>query len=239
MRGTLGVILRIVAIVFMGLTAVMNILGGAGTVCAAFLTAQFPPMLPLLEYQWLYQLIMIVTIGLGLGGVWATVRLIQGRPQAYRHAVILLASGTVVGGIQVIASLALRGKAVPANMKLYANALTLALFLLLRLPGIRERVDFSSDLGESARDLTSGLTALLCGAMVSSTALWVGGSHVHEGVNWIGVLRGPLFVSGAALLILGASRLARYVGEVRSGTANFLLRAAEWEAGQTIGPDGS
>ena len=33
----IGKILWVVAIIFMGLTATMNLLGGTGTVCAAFL----------------------------------------------------------------------------------------------------------------------------------------------------------------------------------------------------------
>lgn len=239
MRAPLGVILRIVAIVFMGLTAAMNILGGAGTVCAAFLTEQFPPMLPLLEYQWLYQIIMIVTIGLGLGGVWATISLIKGKPRIHRDAIILLAAGTVVGAVQVVASLILRGKAVPANMKLYANGVTLILFLLLRLPGIRKRVNFSSEKNQPARNLASGLMAIICGGLVFSTSIWVGASHVYQGMNWVGVLRVPLFISGAALLIFGASRLACCLGEVCNGEGNFRLRTADWKTGQMIGPDSS
>jgi hypothetical protein len=200
---TLSKILKIVAIVFMGLTAAMNILGGIGTVCAAFLTKQYPPMWALLDYQWLYQIVMIVTIGLGLGGVWATIKLIKGGETAYRNAVILLAAGTVVGAVQVIASLALRGKAVPANMKLYINALTLVLFLLLRLPGIRERVNFKTGDDHGAQSVASGLTAIVTGALVLSTAIWVGGSHVHAGFNWVMVLREPLIGCGVGLVAMG------------------------------------
>ena len=50
-----GKALRTIAIIFMGLTAAMNVLGGAGTVCAAFLTKQFPPMWVFMDYQLLYQ----------------------------------------------------------------------------------------------------------------------------------------------------------------------------------------
>jgi hypothetical protein len=79
MNDKTGRTLRIIAIIFMGLTAAMNILGGIGTVCAAFLTKQFPPMWALLEYQWLYQSLMITTIIVGIAGVWATIVLIRGR----------------------------------------------------------------------------------------------------------------------------------------------------------------
>ncbi|MGB2895417.1 MAG: hypothetical protein WBB65_04540, partial [Anaerolineales bacterium] len=54
--------LRITAIVLMGLAASMNILGGIGTVCAAFLTKQFPPMWVFFDYQLEYRTLMITTI---------------------------------------------------------------------------------------------------------------------------------------------------------------------------------
>ncbi len=136
--------LRVVGIVLMGSTAAMNILGGIGTVCAAFLTKDFPPMWALLDYQWLYQSVMILTIIVGLVGAWATIRLVRGGVNVYRDALILLAVGSVLAAIQMFASLALRGKAVPANMKFYINLLTLIYFLALRLPGLRGKVDFGS-----------------------------------------------------------------------------------------------
>lgn len=203
MKEPFGKILGITAIVLMGMTATMNILGGIGTVCAAFLTKRFPPMWALLDYQWLYQIIMIITIGLGVAGAWATLRLIKGGEKAYRNALLLLSAGTVVGAVQVFASLALRGKAVPANMKLYINALTLIVFLLLRLPGLRERVNFSKPGEASTQATASGLTSLLTGILVLSVGLWVGGSHTYQGWDWVAVLKGPLTGSGLALLLMG------------------------------------
>ena len=205
MKQTMGKILRIVAIVFMGLTAAMNILGGIGTVCAAFLTEQFESMLPLLPYRWLYQIVMLLTIALGVAGVWVTIKLVRGGGKAYRNAVILLAAGTLVGAVQVMASLALRGKAVPANMKLYLNALTLVLFLLLGLPGVRDWVGLTKPGEARAQAGAAGLTAMLAGALVLTTSLWVGNSHTVEGVDWVMVLHAPLTGSGLALLGIGLS----------------------------------
>ncbi len=204
----MGKTLRIIAIVFMGLTAAMNILGGIGTVCAAFLTKKFPPMWALLDYQWLYQILMIVTILIGLGGVWALIRLIKGGKTAYRDAMILLVVGAVVAGVHMYASLALRGKAVPANVKFYINAITLLIFLLLRLPGIREQVRFSDPSDPGTRAAASGAAAIIVGLVVLSTTLWVGESHIYQGANWTHVLKIPLMASGLALLTLGALRLA-------------------------------
>lgn len=215
MKDNLGKIITITAVLFMGMTAAMNVLGGIGTVCAAFLTKQYPPMWALLDYQLLYQIVMIVTIALGLVGVWITIKLIRGGENVYRNAVIVLAAGSLVAAVQFIASLALRGKAVPANVKFYINAITLLLFLLLRLPGVRERVDFSRWGDESGPTIASGLTAILTGLMTLSTGYWVGASHVYEGFNWVSVLRGPLMGSGLALLGMGVFTFVKYAYQRR------------------------
>lgn len=109
-KNTLGKILKIVAIVFMGLTAAMNLLGGVGTVCAAFLTENFESMAPLLPYQWLYQPLMILTILTAIAGGWVTIRLIGGGERARRNALIVLIIGSVLATIHVVASLAIRGR---------------------------------------------------------------------------------------------------------------------------------
>jgi hypothetical protein len=207
MKDPLGKILRIVAIIFMGLTGAMNLLGGIGTVCAAFLTKQFPPMWVFLDYQLLYQSLMIVTILIGLGGIWATIRLVRGGENVYRNALILLLVGTVIAAVQYFASLSIRGKAAPANVKFYINALTLLYVLILRLPGIRERVDFDRSTDDGAGQLAGGMTAIIIGIVVISTSLWVGDSHVYEGVNWTYVLREFLTGSGLACMAMGVIAL--------------------------------
>jgi hypothetical protein len=205
MKDSLGTILRIITIIFMGLAGAMNLLGGIGTVCAAFLTEQFPPMLALLDYQWLYQTLMIMTILIGLAGVWTMIRLTKGGETVYRDALIVLVVGTVVGAVHYFASLTLRGKAAPANVKLYLNILTLLLFLLLRLPGIRDRVDFGGPADKGVGQRAAGLTAIIVGSVVLTTHLWVGGSHVYEGVNWTHVL--GEFLSGCGLTLIASGIL--------------------------------
>jgi len=198
-----GKTLRIVGIVFMALNAAMNLLGGIGTVCAAFLTKKFPPMWALLDYQWLYQTLMIVTIVIGLVCIWSTIALARGKKHGYRNAIIVLVVGTIVAGIHMYASLQLRGKAMPANMKFYANAITLLLFLAFKLPGLRERVDFSRASSSEDKAMTGGLAAIVVGATVLTTELWVGTSHIFGSTNWVHVLRMPLLVGGTLLVASG------------------------------------
>lgn len=207
-RDKTGNILRTIAIVGMGLTATMNIVGGVGTVCAAFLTKDFPPMWALLDYQWLYQSLMIVTILIGLAGVWVTVRLIRGRSGAYNWALATLVVGTIVAGIQVYASFVLRGKTVPANIKLYTNLFTLIYFLVLRIPSLFDRVRFDEP-EETLQTPSAGLAAIVSGAVVTTTILWAGPSHTFQGNNWVEVLDSTLLIGGAILLLGGLVAVLR------------------------------
>lgn len=208
-------VLRNIAIIFMGLTAAMNLLGGIGTVCAAFLTKDYPPMWDLYDYQWLYQSLMITTIITGIFGIWVTVKLVKGGEKVYRNTLIVLIIGTLLGGTQYFASLALRGKAVPANMKFYINLVTLILFLVLKLPGVREKVDFSKGGGDSGKT-AGGVAAILAGVVTLTTFYWVGPSHTYMGANWVEVLDISLILLGSSLFLLGLGTVGSVVlGKIR------------------------
>ena len=88
MNDTTGKVLRTVGIVFFGLTTVMNLLGGIGTSCAAFLTRQYPPYWALIkeDMQWLYQGLVITTVIIALVGIWVLVQLIRRKKKAFRNA---------------------------------------------------------------------------------------------------------------------------------------------------------
>ena len=211
MEDKTGKNLRIAGIVLMALTTAMNILGGTGTVCAAFLTKKYPmiDILRPVDYRWLYQTFMIVTVLIGLVGIWATIGLIRGKTRAYQNAVIVLVVGTLVSGIHFYASLSIRGSATPANMKFFANVITLLVFLVFGLPGMRQRVNFSGP-GDTTSQMTSGgLAAIMVGILILSVRTWVGASHVYEGNNWVDVLNIPLVVSGSILLSGGVGLLIR------------------------------
>jgi hypothetical protein len=202
-----GRILRIVAIVLIGMTAAMNILGGVGTSCAAFFTRDFPPMWSLYDYRWLYQTFVITTTLVGIAGVWGTVTLAQGKKKAFRNVMIILVVGTVLALAQYIASQSLRGKATPANVKFFTNAFTLLYFGILTLPSIRKYVDFEAH--EDSPDLAigGGLAAIVAGGIVMTVNSWVGSSHIFEGENWVTLIQRPLNLSGAFLVSAGIATL--------------------------------
>ena len=205
---TLGRILRILAIIFMGLTAVMNLLGGAGTTCAAFFTEKYPSLMELFDYRWLYQAFVILTIAVGVAGIWATVELVRGREKAYRNALIVLVIGVVINGIHYYASNSLRGNAAPANVIFYLNLITLILFLVVRIPGIRDHVKFTKVKDTDDGSLAAGAAAIVSGVVTLTTMNWVGSTHVYQGGNWVNELIVPLVVAGVGLLLLGCGLLA-------------------------------
>ena len=211
MTNTIGKILWVVAIIFMGLTAVMNLLGGIGTVCAAFLTENYPSMSQIIDYRWLYQLLMIVTVVIGFSNVWVLIGLIRKREKSYRNALIVLIAGTIVAGVQVYASLALRGKAVPANMKLYTNMITLVLFLIFKAPGIREWVDFTSPATGVEESTAAAMVSMISGIVILTIFSWAGSSHTYMGENWVDVLQAPLILSGGFLLLSGVGFLLQVI----------------------------
>ncbi|MCC6801056.1 MAG: hypothetical protein IT325_13150 [Anaerolineae bacterium] len=207
-------ILWIVAVVALGLTTAMNLFGGIGTVCAAFLTENFPPMLVLLDHQWLYQRMMLITIGIGIAGASATFALFRGGSNAYRNALLVLIAGVVMGELHTRASLELRGKMVPANVKFYLNLFTLILFLILGLPSLRNRVSFASPRGRIEATAAGGLAALIVGATMLTIPLWVGDTHTYEGTDWTNVLQPGLSIVALAFMAGGLGVFVKAVLEV-------------------------
>lgn len=206
---SLGRVLRTIVLILVGLTASFNVLGGIGKVCAAFMTRQYPPMWALLEYQWLYQVIMVVTLAAGLAGIWATVQLVRSKPKALRFTMLALLAAILITGINVFASLSLREKAAPSDIRLYVNLFTLGFLLILQLPGLRERVTFTKDAPPIDRTTSGGLAAIAAGMVVLTVHLWAGPSHTYMGTSWVDVLILPLTLVGWGLVMWGATLLTK------------------------------
>ncbi len=211
MNDRTGKTLRTVGLIFFGLTTAMNLLGGIGTTCAAFLTRDYPPYWVLIkeDMQWLYQGLVITTVLIGLVGIWVTIQLARGKKNAFRNALIVLVIGTILAGIQFYYSLQLFGKATPANVKFFSNVVTLILFLIYLIPGIRERVSFSKKNGSTDKNTAGGLAAILVGILLLTTPVWAGPSHSFQGVNWVNLLQTELNISGILLTGGGVALLMR------------------------------
>jgi len=212
MKNTSGKIFKVVAIVLMAMTAVMNILGGAGTSCAAFFTKNYPPywiLIKPVDYRWLYQTFVVTTLIVGIIGISAVIGLVRGGKRAYRNTLIVLAIGTILNAIHFYTSLTVIGKATPANVVFYINALTLIVFLVLGIPALREKVDFSKSSKESDKATGAGLAAMVSGVIILSTPMWVGASHIYMGTNWVYVFAWPIYIFGTFLTVGGIGLLAK------------------------------
>ncbi len=213
MNDKTGRVLRTVAIIFLGLTAAMNLLGGIGTTCAAFgFTREYRiAFADLHDFKWLYQTLVITTVLIGIAGAWATYALAKGKEKAFRNAMIILVIGTVLGAVQFIASMQLRGEATPANVKFLANALTLIVFLVIRIPSIWQHVDFTTQDDQIDGATAGGFAAIVAGLVVLSVPTWAGASHTYQGTNWVLVLQRPLEIT-SLILLTGGALLLGWVG---------------------------
>jgi len=211
-----GKTIRIVAIVLLGMTAAMNLLGGIGTTCAAFSSNVGYRMAfkEIMDYRWLYQILVVTTILIGLAGIWGLIKLVRGGPNIYRDILIILVVGCILAGIHYFASMTLRGKAAPANVKFYINILTLIVFLLFKLPGIREKVNFSSPGGKNETGAAGGVAAIMAGALTLSVFHWAGPSHTFFQQNWTYVFYLPLVVVGTALVLWGIVLIGKVVRSI-------------------------
>lgn len=215
---TSGKILRIFAIILFGLTTAMNLLGGVGTSCVAFSSNVGYRMAfkDLMDYRWLYQVLVITTILLSAAGIWEMVQLIRGGSKVYRNALTLLIIGTLLGGVHYFSSLALRGEAAPANIKFYINLFTLIIFLLFKLPGIREHVNFNKTGGKSERQAAAGTAALFAGLLCLTVFHWAAPSHIISQENLTYVLYIPLVTTGIILILGGISLVGKALLEAIS-----------------------
>ncbi|MCP4538750.1 MAG: hypothetical protein GY832_16575 [Chloroflexi bacterium] len=212
-------VLRTASIILMGLTGVITLLGGVGTVCAAWSPERFTSMAPLIPYKWLYQILVILTVAAAVVSFRVTYALLRGERWSHTGALVILLVSLVLAAIQMIASQMLRGKTAPTNYRFYATVITWLVFLLLRIPRVRDRVNFSGSAGDSGSpSATAGLALLLGGVLTLTTSAWAGPTHTVDGSNWVNVLQIPLAVGGGAMVLVGVIVLV-VVGLTKFATA--------------------
>ena len=163
----------------------------------------------IMDYRWIYQIVMVTTIITGIAGIMALVKLIKGKPGVYRFTMMVLLIGTLLGGTQFFASMILRGKATPANVKFFTNVVALVYFLILGLPGIKDKVDFSNPSDKSETNSAGGLVAFLAGITTLTIFSWAGPSHTFFGENWVYVFETPLVIIGTVLIVGGFLTMLR------------------------------
>jgi len=228
--------LKIIAIVAMGLTAAFTILGGVGTGCIAYSADQYGarfavyvPSMPL------YQVFVYVGVAAGTAGAVITYALVRGHKWAYKGALITLGIGAVMALIHNIHSSWLNEDTfseylmnMPTSMRLYITVATLVLFIVLKLPSIRKRVDVDFTKpwgGKGSKAAGGGLAAIVAGIATITTPIWANfsASHMLEGYNLVNVLRVPLMVGGGFMILLGATLLIPVLFEMSRKQAVLSL----------------
>jgi prepilin signal peptidase PulO-like enzyme (type II secretory pathway) len=200
----------------MMLTGGFTLLGGIGTTCAALFPARWESMAPLAPFQWLYILFVVTGIYLGVMGIRAGVRLIKGMDKSYRDALTVLIAGVVIGAIHIFVSRALRGKSMPVDAVVYTNLLTLAVFLIFRIPFLWKGIDFRKG-DRKANTMAGGAAAILLGLMTLTIQYTMGSTHTWDGVNYADAFNLAMTVTGLGLLLFGAGTATYFLTEPYEG----------------------
>ena len=201
-------LLRIVGIVFMSLTALFTLMGGAGTSCVALnptgYDGKFAGIAP---FQWLWILFVLIGVAAGIMGVRAVVLLIKGTKNAWRYSMIALVLGSILNAVHLVASRALRGgSSMPVDMVLYTNVLTLIIFLIYHFPGIWESVDYQKPEGEKKTGKQAAAIALGATGLLSLTIQFLmAPTHTIGGINYADIWHATLTLIGLALILGGAA----------------------------------
>ncbi len=203
--------LRFIGILFMALTGGFTLLGGVGTSCAALNPTGYDSMAALAPLQWLYILFVLTGIVLGILGIRATISLIKGKDKSYTEALYVLLAGVVVGFIHIYASRALRGSSMPVDAVVYTNVLTLILFLIFKIPGIWQGVDFAKAKAEKNKP-AGGAAAILLGIMTLTIQYTMGPTHTWSNVNYADAFNTAMTVTGIGLVLLGAGLFVNWRG---------------------------
>lgn len=197
--------LRFIGIVLMALTGGVTLLGGIGTSCVAINPTGFgEAMAGLAPFQWLYILFVLTGVAIGVWGIWATVKLVKGASDSYKMSMQALIAGVVIGFIHIYMSRMLRGKSMPVDAVVYITVLTLIVFLLFRIPGIWQGVNF--DKGGSNRT-AGGAAAIILGALTLTIQHTMATTHTWGGVNYADAFNFGMTITGIGLLLLGAGIL--------------------------------
>ena len=210
MSRSTGKILRILALVLVGATAIFTLLGGIGTTCIAFNAEQYgKAFAAFIPYKPTYQMFVYTSIVAGVIGVAATVAMVRGSGWAYWGALLAAITGMGTAGAHMYYSSTLKEisffAAAPENMRFYVSTITLVVLLVLRLPGVWQAVDFTAPWrGSGSAKIAGGMAAVVVGLITLTTPIWAAPNHVVDGYNLVYVLAAPLAIGGLALTLGGA-----------------------------------
>ena len=224
-------LLRIVGIVLMSLTAAFTLMGGAGTTCVALNPTGYEGKFAgIASFQWLWILFVLIGIAAGILGVRAVVMLIKGCKHAYRAVIIALLLGTVINAVHMFTSRALRGASMPVDGVLYTNVLTLLVFLLFRIPGIWQGINFEKPSDNQQVSRNAAAFALVAVGLLSLTIQFMMvPTHTISGFNYADVWHVALSILGGGLILSGVFAILSPYSPVINFKAFWVVKRLERE----------
>jgi hypothetical protein len=195
-------VLRFLGIIFMALTAGFTVLGGVGTSCAAFAPTNWESMAPLAPFQYLYITYVVVTTAIGILGIRSVVLLVKGASGSYRATLFTLVAGLIVGLIHIITSRSIRGSSMPVDGVVGMTLITLIIFLLFRIPGVWQGVDYSKACRKEGGP-AGGAAAFLLSALCFTAPKLMASTHTWGGINYSDAFHTTMTVAGILLALLG------------------------------------
>ena len=205
-------VLRGFAITLFGITILLTIIGGAGTVCLAFNAESYKGFEALIPYKWLYQIFVYIKFGIGIAGIYTIYSLVKGKKTSYRNSVILLIAGVLVAAAQMTTSQILRGNTLPVDIRFYFTLFTLIVFSIIRINPIWEKIDFFKSKSVSFQSSIISSTLLVMGIITLTTPIWAQNSHITpSGENLINVLSIPLMILGTSFIVGSIATIFRTI----------------------------
>ncbi len=217
-------LLRIIGITLMSLTAAITLLGGAGTTCVAFNPTGYEGKFAgIAAFQWLWILFVLFGIAAGIMGVRAVIMLIKGNKYAYRAVIIALLLGTIINLVHMFASRVLRGASMPVDGVLYTNVLTLLVFLLFRIPGIWQGINFEEPTDNQQASKNAVAFALIAvGLLCLTIQFLMTPTHTIGSINYANVWHMTLSTLGGSLILAGViSLLSTHISLARVRSFRF------------------
>ena len=118
--------------------------------------------------------------------------------------------GLATAGTKMYFSNMLRGSTAPTNMRFYFTIFILLFFLLLKIPGIKEKVDLSKSGNDGSSGAAVGAAMILGGILSLTTPIWAGPSHIMDGYNLVLILQVPLTLGGSIMILGGIYLLIKH-----------------------------
>lgn len=193
-------------VLMMAMASAFNFIAGVGTACVAFgmqnLGESYKPILP---FQGTYQTITIVTILIGLIGLYITYAFMKGKKFAYIFALITLVIGFIFGVIHVYLSTTHLGSGVPANVRVYLDAIVIIFLLVIRYPNIWNRIDLTKPMLKNKKKAknTVGSAFIIVGISLLCSPLYVSSSHIIGGYNYIESILPVLYFVSIMIVVFG------------------------------------